>query len=416
MVIIGIIGCLFLLGFLHIALKDVISPPFVLSGIWLFAYIALFIFKRDVADFSSIYYLSYFASLIFFVIGFILAVGNNNKIKSNSHSERDGTFRFKLPYIQIFLLVAAILFVIYLIKSILFISQEGAHNFWHTLHAGKSSGKFQIPLIIEYSRSAVIALNLICGIVLFTNPTKRNKRYFYISGLIALFYVISAGNRGAIIMWLISLTFSYLYIRNFKNKKLLSILLKLGLGVIAIFIITNFTKYVYADQSNAVDFSVHLIDHYFSSSTIAFVEWMKSAKEYVHGANTFRFFLALLNSVGFNIDVPELVQEEIQFYGDKTNIYTVLHYYARDFGLMYAFAIQLFLGIFHGLLYKKVAFSKTSKPFYIALLSIFFFPLINQFFDDKYFSILSTWIQITFWIWLFTRRELLVREEAGISD
>jgi len=363
MVIIGIIACLFILGFVHIALKDVISPPFILSGIWLFAYIALFVFKRDIADFSSIYYLSYLGGLIFFVTGFFLAVGNQNKTKCNTLEKRQTTYRFKLPYIQIFLLLVFILFAIYFIKVILFISQSNTYNFWHTIHEGIGSGTFSVPLIIEYSRSAVIALNLVCAIVLFNNPTRKNKQYFSLSALIALFYVLMSGNRGTILLWIIPLTFIYLVVKNYENRKLLKILWRLALGVLIVFVLTNFAKYVYSDQSDAVQFSVHLIDHYFSSSTIAFVEWMKSSKEQLYGANTFRFFLAILESLGFNVNVPELIQQEIHFYGDKTNIYTVLYYYSRDFGLLYAFVVQLFLGMFHGILYKKAVLSRVLRPY-----------------------------------------------------
>ena len=156
-----------------------------------------------------------------------------------------------------------------------------------------------------------------------------------------------------------------------------------------------------------------MVGHYFSSSTVAFVEYMKSPKDYLYGANTFRFFIAILKSIGFNVNVPELIQEEIQFYGDKTNVYTVLHYYVRDFGIIYAFFIQFVLGIFYGVLYKKAILKGTFSPFYIAVLSIFFFPLINQFFDDKYFSILSSWLQMIFWIWFFTSKSFLTLDELA---
>ena len=38
---------------------------------------------------------------------------------------------------------------------------------------------------------------------------------------------------------------------------------------------------------------------------------MKSAKEHIHGANTFRFFIAIYNGMGGAIDVVQTVQEPI---------------------------------------------------------------------------------------------------------
>ncbi len=409
MVIIGIIGCLLILGFVHLALKDVISPPFILSGIWFSMYILLLLFRGGTVDFSSIYYLSFLGGLCFFVFGFFLVIINKNKVNCNTLNERKSNFRFKLPYIQIFLLITLILFSIYLVKAVHFVSQEFAFNFWQTLSTGKKTGAFEIPIVIEYSRSAVIALSIVCAIVFFSNPSKRNKRYFFISGIVALFYVITAGSRGAIFMWILSITFSYFIIKNFGNRKLFSVLLKLALGILLIFIITNFAKYVYSDQNNAFEFSKNILKHYFTSSPIAFVEWMKTAKEHIHGANTFRFFIAIINSLGGGIDVVQTVQDPIKItkLGEETNVYTVLQYYASDFGLIYAFFIQLILGGVHGFFYKKANLSNKISPFYIALQAIFYYPLLYQFFSDQYFTLLSSWLQYIFWFWIFTNRAFL---------
>lgn len=414
MVIIGIIGCLLILLFVHLTLKDVMSPPFILSGIWLFMYILLLVLRGGSIDFSSIYYLSFLGALCFFVFGFFLAVVNKNKVNCNILFERKTNLHFKLLYIQIFLLIVFILFFIYFIKVIRFVSQENTFNFWYTLSTGEKTGAFKIPIVIEYSRSAVIALNIVCGIVFFSNPSKRSKHYFFFSGIIALFYVITAGNRGAIFMWILSITFSYLIIKNYENRKLSSHLLKLALGLLLVFIITNFAKYVYYDKSNTFEFSQYMLKHYFASSPIAFVEWMKSAKEHIHGANTFRFFLAIYNSMGGGIDVVPTVQNPITItkLGEETNVYTVLQYYASDFGLIYAFFIQLFLGITHGLLYKRALLSDRISPFYIALQSIFYYPLLYQFFSDQYFTLLSSWLQYIFWFWIFTNRALLSKGDV----
>lgn len=412
-VLIGILSCLLILALVHIALKDVLAPPFVLSIVWLFAYFMLLIFKSGSIPLKSIYYLSFVVSLIFFSFGFFAIIRNNSKQKNNFTSPRISEFRFKLPYIQIFLLTFIILTIIYFFKVFTYVQSENEYNFWHTLTVGLKDGSFHLPTIMEYSTSPVIALNIICTIVFFSNPSIRNKRYFYISTILAGFYAVTSGNRGTVFLWLIALTISFLIVRNYDNIKLIKVLSKLSVIILVIFIISNFAKYVYSDQSDAIEFSKTLINHYFSSSTIAFVEWMKTNNDYFYGANTFRFFLAVFDSIGFNTDVPNLIQQEIEIYGDKTNIYTILQYYAKDFGLFYAFFIQLIIGMGYGVLYSRAVLTKKIRPFSVAILSMLYFPLVNQFFDDKYFSLLSTWIQMLFWIWVFTRKKILIENIKG---
>ncbi|MHA1381520.1 MAG: O-antigen polymerase [Candidatus Helarchaeota archaeon] len=413
MVIIGIIGCFLILIFVHLALKDVLSPPFILTGIWLSIYLLLLFLRAGSVSFKSIYYLSFLTGLIFFVLGFFLIVINKNKNNCNIFGERMSNYRFKLPYIQIFILFAFILFFIYFLRVIQYVSQNFAFNFWYTLSHGKKTGIFRIPVIIEYSRSAIISLNIITGIVFFSNPSKRSKRYFLLSGIVTVFYVVTAGNRGAVFIWIIAITFSYLVIKNFENRKLFSVLLKLALVVLLIFFITNFAKYVYANQKKPIEFSQKIFKHYFASSPIAFVEWMKQHEEHVHGANTFRFFIAIYKSLGGNVEVPQTVQDPIKItkLGEETNVYTVLQYYAKDFGLIYAFLILFLLGMFYGALYKKSVLTNNVKLFYIALQAISYYPLLYQFFSDQYFTILSSWFQYVFWLWLFTRKEFLIWDD-----
>jgi len=413
MIVIGLIGCLMILLFVHHTIKDVMSPPFVLSGIWLFTYILLLLFRKSTVDLSSIYYLSFLGGLLFFILGFFIAVASKTKMNRHHLRENNNNLRFKLPYIQIFLLIIFILFCVYLVKVVKYVSQENTFNFWHTLSTGKKMGLFKIPLIIEYSRSAVIALSILCSIIFFCNATKSNKRYFYLSSLFAFFYVITAGNRGAIFFWILSILFSYLIVRNFNNRKLLLIFSRMLIIILIIFIYTSLIKYVHIKDDEAFEFSKYILKHYFTSAPIAFVEWMKSAKEYMYGANTFRFFIAIFKHFGGNIDVVQTVQEPIKItkLGEETNVYTVLHYYASDFGLFYAFFIQFILGITHGFLYKRACFSKIISVSYVALLAISYYPLLYQVFSDQYFTLFSSWIQYVIWFWIFTNPAFLIKSK-----
>jgi len=213
-------------------------------------------------------------------------------------------------------------------------------------------------------------------------------------------------------MWILTIVFCYLLVKNYNNKKLLVIFSRLVLLILIIFIYTNFIKYVHVSESESYEFTKYILKHYFTSSPIAFVEWMKATHEHLHGANTFRFFIAVINSIGGNVDVTQTVQEPIQItkLGEETNVYTVLHYYASDFGLVYAFFVQIILGFFHGILYLKANLSKKMSAFFVALQAISYYPLLYHFFSDQYFTLFSSWLQYLFWFWLFTRKQFLISD------
>lgn len=408
MVIVGVVGCFMIMILSWQRYKDLIAPPLLLSAIWLFMYIIM-LTRRDNVDLSSIYYISFFVGLCFFTIGFFLIVGNKNRENQNVTREKKSDLTFNPLLIKVLVFAILILFLIYAKQVISFVVLNYSFNFWQTINIGRRTGAYTESIVISYSKNTIFAFTTVSGIIYFSNPTIKNKKYFFISLIIAIFFAVTGKNRGTIFQLILAIFFSYIIVKNPKNKKIFFILQIIVLIILTIFIISSFIKYVYQDQSNTFDFIKRQMRIYFSTSTLAFVQWAESSHDYLYGANTFRFLLAILNAIGYNVEVTAIVQPYIWVYGDITNVYTVLHYYAKDFGLIYAFIIQLLLGVIHGFFYKKSVLTKNLNPFYVAFQSFLYFPLINQFFDDKYFSIFSTWIQLILWIWLFTRRGLLKR-------
>jgi oligosaccharide repeat unit polymerase len=414
MVFVGILGCFIIMFFSWIKLKDFLAPPFIISAIWLLMYIILLLRSKTV-DLSSIYYLSFFIGLCFFIMGFFIVIGNRNKRKCCAIKEKESNLTFNPFLIKIVLLILIPLFLIFLREVISFILANYSYNFWQTLSIGRRTGTYGESFIISYSRIAIIAFTVVSSIIYFSNPIKRNKGYFFISLIIASFFTVTAGNRGTIFMLVLAIFFSYMIIKNYKNRKVSIILSVAASLILAIFISFAFMKFVYEDQSNTLGFILSQMRLYFSTSLIAFVGWAESFQDYSYGSNTFRFFLAILNSVGYNIEVPGNVQDFVLVYGDRTNVFTILHYYAMDFGLVYAFIIQLILGIIHGLLYKKAILYKGINPFFIGLQSLSYYPLVYQFFSDQYFTLLSTWVQFLLWIWIFTRKGFLISDKKEIA-
>lgn len=132
---------------------------------------------------------------------------------------------------------------------------------------------------------------------------------------------------------------------------------------------------------------------------LAFSELVESGPKLDWGENTFRFFIYLQYAIGI-IDTPPMpLIRDYTFVPDPTNVYTVYEVYFRDFAYFGMF-IPVFFLIFHYWLYRKaVRFGGVWIFYYSASI----YPLLMQFFQDQYLSLLSQWIQVVFWYWFFLR-------------
>ena len=134
------------------------------------------------------------------------------------------------------------------------------------------------------------------------------------------------------------------------------------------------------------------IQTYLSGGIVAFSDTIFSHSFTRNGADTFRLFIAIGDALfGLHNAVP-LVNEFITIgNGITTNVYTFYDFYIRDFGIIYALMMQYVVAVIHGVSYNKM---KKGNLFSIFIFSMLSYPLLMQFFQDQYFSLLSTWVQI----------------------
>jgi oligosaccharide repeat unit polymerase len=146
---------------------------------------------------------------------------------------------------------------------------------------------------------------------------------------------------------------------------------------------------------------MQILENYLCGGVVAYVDWINmSHHTYGYGIYTFRFFLAIINAVGFDVEVVPMVEKYVaNINGNVGNVYTFYKWYANDFGLLYAMSWQFIVGIIHGYITKKMYSRKTEK--WLLVFSISFYPLVMQFFMDEYITMLSAWVQIAFWIVIF---------------
>lgn len=200
---------------------------------------------------------------------------------------------------------------------------------------------------------------------------------------------------------------------NFNNKDLLKYGSIFGVIGLIFFSMFNLIKYPYLLQvKSPVELALEKLSIYASGSLVTFQKWVVNNNELLYGENTFRFFQAVLKSVGYDLNVQNLIKPYIYIAEDTiSNVYTIYYYYANDFGLIYALGIQFLIGIIHGFLYKNMTFK---KPLWVYLFSLSLYPLIMQFFHDQYFSLTSTWVQYIFYGLFFFKSRFFINYKEDI--
>lgn len=109
------------------------------------------------------------------------------------------------------------------------------------------------------------------------------------------------------------------------------------------------------------------------------------------GVNAFRSLLAVLRTAGADVEVVPLVKDYV-FVPEPTNVFTVFMPYVQDFGLVGAPLFLAFFGWLHAGLYRA---AKGKDPRLVILYALSMYPLLMQFFQDQYFSLLATWVTLT---------------------
>ena len=120
-----------------------------------------------------------------------------------------------------------------------------------------------------------------------------------------------------------------------------------------------------------------------------------------YGLNSLRVLVGVFYSFGLTDEPPVDLIKNYEFVPNPTNVYTVYEVYFRDFYYSGLVIPPLFL-LAHWWLYSKARRVGGGWVFYYAA-SVY--PLLMQFFQDQYFSLLSMWVQVGFWYWLFLKSD-----------
>jgi oligosaccharide repeat unit polymerase len=147
--------------------------------------------------------------------------------------------------------------------------------------------------------------------------------------------------------------------------------------------------------------AVEALSLYLLGSVAGFDLWMVEPQPLDWGINVFRSVLAVGAAAGLPLPVVPLVKDYV-FVPEPTNVYTVFMPYVQDFGRLGALCFLAFFGWLHARLYRV---ARGDDPRWVILYSLAMYPLLMQFFQDQYFSLLTTWVQYTVLVGLCFRRQ-----------
>lgn len=136
---------------------------------------------------------------------------------------------------------------------------------------------------------------------------------------------------------------------------------------------------------------------------VAFDQVITSKTEFAGGEYTFRSLYRIGSELNLTKQSAVSLVREYAYVPDATNVYTFHDPYYRDFGYL-GLIFSALVMLIHAKLYLSAAKNTYCMFFY----SISTYPLLMQFFQDQYFSLLSTWIQCLFWTYFMMRPRIIL--------
>jgi len=215
--------------------------------------------------------------------------------------------------------------------------------------------------------------------------------------LVSLFYAYVSTARTFILIFFLLLIFPMVLTGIVRLKGLLVALVLMGCAFVFVAVMTAKGVSIEADVAGNADSLFENLRQYTVAPFVAFSRLVTDPLVAELGLNSFRLAFSVLNALGVADVSPKALIREYAYVPDATNVYTVYEVYFRDFLFLGIFIPPMFL-IGHWWLYRKARGVGGRWIFYY---SASVYPLVMQFFQDQYFSLLSMWIQLGFWYWLF---------------
>lgn len=387
--------------------KQLFHPSVLFSFTWTVVLLLHFIFKHTILyELYSIHLMTYvifFVGLLCFsagslLVSFYFQKRNKEDIFLRSSFVPDLKISNHLRIALLLIVLGGLPF--YLQASYRVFLASNIDNFFVGLRTELSYGEEDLG-ITKYLISFSFFVFAINYYFLLNKKNRFNVWNLGISLIVTIIYSIFAtGRTYFFLIFSMYLVISYLLNLKFSLKKHIW-----PLGIFIIFFIS--IGIIYGKGGNKEDnlkenisASSEVTATYIVASLNAFdLETSQNLEPNYRGDNTLRFFIKILQNFGFQEHTQTSLISEFVFIPYPTNVYTFYSPYVRDFGRMYAWMMLFFFGGMHSWLFHKAVKRKSFR--FTIYYSISVYPLLMSFFQDQYMSLLSTWIQMIFYIEAF---------------
>lgn len=252
------------------------------------------------------------------------------------------------------------------------------------------------------SFSAFVAI--LNGYVFWQNKTVANKWLYIISFIISLVFAIATMGRTSVLM---TLSFNAaIYIISVGRIRIGQII-RYALSFVLLFLVMGILLDKGGSLNDGVkdnaNNSIETFGMYMLTPANALDKYINTPlQKKDEGMRSLRFFYVLADKAGIiKVDPQDFnLLDEFLFIPYPVNVYTFYNPYVRDFGFIYALIFLFMIMLWHSANFIKATLIPRAFFSKIAY-SYMFYPLIMVFFNDQYMSVLSTWIQLFLYAYVF---------------
>ncbi|MCE5174406.1 MAG: O-antigen polymerase [Bacteroidales bacterium] len=378
--------------------RNVLCPAVLHNILWIFA-VAGILFIPGAKDLHLRTVLFVFVGSLLFQIGF--------RTIPQQKKQEIVYFPEIVLYPKAIKVTVFLLFVpfIYVIKLYI----DGNYFVNATLYGAllNASDDLHLPMAMSYINKMIQTFSLAITLIYWVANIQTNlsgqararnlddgvRKYVILLFIMACLCVLASPTRNGMLTFFLPLVVIYLYTHNMSRKQIIRILFIAACLFLLFFYFVSRGKYAYAyEQGNSIkEVFLREFVNYLSGGVYSLDKVIDAHSFTRHGSNTFRFVLAIWDSFFGTHLAPDVVNEFVDDGIINTNVFTFYDFYIRDFGILFSLFVQFIIAILHGYFFKATNNGRIGGLFFQAMFS---YPLIMQFFQDQYFSLFSSWVQI----------------------
>ena len=285
-----------------------------------------------------------------------------------------------------------------------------------TMKSGDSDSALKMPSWMGYAENIIEGFSIAILFAYFKcdeEDRRQNTKLVVLQVILGLACCFFKLSRNGFLWYLLPLVAVFVKGKKLSFRQCIYILFVGAAVFLAIFIGFAWLKYgyMYSTFSFGELFADQFIS-YLASPLVCFQVFFDSYQPSGTPSNTLRFISAIGAALGLGDSAKELVQQFIYIAnGVTSNVYTMFQYYCDDYGVVYGILMSAFLGLLSGFCYKR----ENTDGLFGYLSCLLLYPAFMQFFQDQYFSLASTWLQLLF-VGLLVFRTKLVLNRVGVEQ